>query len=105
MLFALLAFAHAGCYLLATLAVHHPLTRTACLPCTATRADEPERTAWYSQTLFADLWRRATQQNPFYTTVCVNGGMVSALMLGAKLQEHRRALAAERAQANARKAQ
>lgn len=36
------------------------------LPC-VWPADEPERAKWYSQTQFADVWRRLTEQNPFYT--------------------------------------
>lgn len=31
-------------------------------------ADEPDRTRWYSQTPFADMWRGITEKNPFYTT-------------------------------------
>lgn len=59
--------------------------------------DEPERTHWYAHTQFADIWRMLVQKNPFYATVCVNGSAVTMLMLGTRLHEHRKALAAERA--------
>ncbi|KAI7841318.1 hypothetical protein COHA_004937 [Chlorella ohadii] len=61
--------------------------------------DEPERAHWYSRTQFADTWRWLTQKNPFYVTMCVNGGMVVTLMLSTRLWEHRKALQAEAAAA------
>lgn len=31
-------------------------------------ADEPDRTHWYSNTQFADIWRTLVHKNPFYAT-------------------------------------
>ncbi|PSC76100.1 E3 ubiquitin-ligase ARI4 [Micractinium conductrix] len=70
--------------------------------------DEPDRTKWYSQTPAADLWRSLIQKNPFYATICVNGGLVTMLFLGTRLWDHRKAVAAEAAlqkRVKARKAQ
>jgi hypothetical protein len=37
-------------------------------------SDEEEKKHWYTQTEFADFWRKITQVNPMVTAVAFNGG-------------------------------
>eukprot|EP00887_Chlorella_sp_A99_P000726 scaffold5.g726.t1 len=57
---------------------------------------DPDEAQWYSQNAAAELWRTAVQKNPFYLTIAVNGGAVTAVMVGKILWEHGRAVQLER---------
>ncbi|KAL6776540.1 hypothetical protein ACKKBG_A21545 [Auxenochlorella protothecoides x Auxenochlorella symbiontica] len=51
---------------------------------------------WYSKTAFAPLWLKFTENNPYTTTLCVNGGAGLAIFLAKRIYEHRSALKAQK---------
>ena len=55
------------------------------------RADEENRSQWYTHTQFADVWRWLTGKNPMVTPMTFNGGAVMAFLCFNKLREDKKA--------------